>query len=103
MRFLQFRIPQKVHIKFVPFTFSVLLLQLLNEYLTNKSDTVELLNKVDLYMMPLANPDGYIYTHEEVWAAEFGFYFNNFPTGNFNKNNAVYISEVYEQSLTTAK
>ena len=40
--------------------------QLLNEYLSNKSNTVELLNKADLYMMPVANPDGYIYTHEEV-------------------------------------
>ena len=40
--------------------------QLLEEYRQNISETVQLLNMADLYIMPVANPDGYIYTHEEV-------------------------------------
>ena len=46
---------------------------------------MELLNKADFYMMPVANPDGYIYTHEEVWASKIVICANDFKADHFNK------------------
>ena len=42
----------------------VFFLQLVSDYMAGKADIVNLLDKVDFYIMPMFNPDGYVYTYQ---------------------------------------
>lgn len=41
-------------------------LYLLNQLVENYSENIDLLNGVDWVVVPVVNPDGYVYTHETV-------------------------------------
>ena len=38
----------------------------MSEYHMGLNATERLLTDIDLYFMPIVNPDGYVYSHEEV-------------------------------------
>ena len=51
---------------FLPIIISNLILQLVNGYHSQDNATLRLLEEMNWYIVPLVNPDGYVYSHEWV-------------------------------------
>ena len=62
---------------FLPIIISNLILQLVNGYHSQDNATLRLLEEMDWYIVPLVNPDGYVYSHEWVPVPYHCFYYNS--------------------------
>ena len=51
---------------FLPGLNSNLIIQLVDGYQSGNNATLRLLEEMDWYIVPLVNPDGYVYSHEWV-------------------------------------